>query len=750
MPTVAENLQTVYYQNSSISINVGATIEYNMNTMLNNITAVTSSTDSEYIDGVAITSPIQINPFKKLFPVDSVVKPFRPLSSGIKYYIISSVDTPLNSFSAFRTIEYPNTQPRVYYPGLSTSYKYWVTPKDDNADITVTYVQSTATITEAYSSGTSQDENQKVTYKTNNNHGFITGNRVTITGLSTSAFNLSNKVIASTPTEKTFTISDVATGTAVTGASATATLVNSSGTATPTKSAYANKIVIQFEKNHSLPTQYRITVTPVSGAAITTTYAAPPSSGRIERYWNGTNWNATSISEPYSFSTPQAIKSIRLEATNPGGGKYIGVIEISARWVKDISSDIVSMTITKESSDSSQDILPIGKVTANSIQISAVKYNQDALQIVPYNRDENWPASATDLIHLVKNAEIKPYFIIYHTDGSLGTSPNKYDKEYQGVYFIDTWSIDSYGNLNLVALDGAKPLMETIAPDILCDFYPVTAVIRRLLDSVGFTNYQFNLKKDGEELVDSSIPVISYWWTDGNKTVWEYIQELCRDIQMNAFMDDNGTLQFYSREYIYDNSRSSSWNFRDSASGLNLPNIISMTQKEIPSANQVRVLWSTPTNSSYVGQSSALWQSSETYLTAGGLKNEILATTPAENTSLVLDLSTVDQYSQLQSVFNFNGYFLINSEVIEFDAIEYRYLPKDGVVGVDEEDVWVVSEADLNKYRYLARSESKYFQPTGKYRVKKRGALGTTPISHKPTVSSIDSSVWTSGIVSWE
>lgn len=745
MPTVAENLQTVYYQNSSISINVGATIEYNMNTMLNNITAVTASTDSEYIDGVGTASPIQINPFKKLFPVDSVIKPFRPLSSGIKYYIISSVDTPLNSFSGFRTVEYPNTQPRVYYPGLSTSYKYWVTPKDDNADITVKYVQSTSTIIEAYSAGTTQDGNKKVVYKTSSNHGFISGNRVTITGLSTSAFNLSNKIIESTPTEKTFTISDVATGTAVTGASATATIVNSSGTATPTKPAYANKIVVQFEKNHSLPTQYRITVTPVSGAAITTTYTAPPSSGRIERYWNGTNWNATSISEPYSFSTPQAIKSIRLEATNAGGGKYIGVIEISARWVKDISSDIVNMTVTKESSDSSQDILPIGKVTANSIQISAVKYNQDALQIVPYNRDESWPASPTDLIYLTKNAEIKPYFIIYHTDGSLGTSPNKYDKEYQGVYFIDSWSIDSYGNLNLVALDGAKQLMETIAPDILCDFYPVTAVIRRLLDSVGFTNYQFNLKED-----DKSIPVISYWWTDGNKTVWEYIQELCRDIQMNAFIDDDGTLQFYSREYIYDTARSSSWNFRDSASGSNLPNIISMSQKEIPSANQVRVLWSTPTNSSYVGQSAALWQSSETYLTAGGLKNEILATTPAEDTNLVLDLSTIDKYSELQSVFNFDGYFLINSEIIEFDAIEYRYLPKDGVVGVDEENVWIESSTDLNQYRYLARSEAKYFQPTGKYRVKKRGALGTTPASHKPTVSSIDTNVWTTGIVSWE
>jgi hypothetical protein len=86
-----------------------------------------------------------------------------------------------------------------------------------------------------------------------------------------------------------------------------------------------------------------------------------------------------------SGATPILIKSINLTAVNPGGGKVIGVIEVSARLVKDISSDIVKIDIEKESSSSAEDILPVGFVSANSINLELVKYNQSTMQTVPYN-----------------------------------------------------------------------------------------------------------------------------------------------------------------------------------------------------------------------------------------------------------------------------------------------------------------------------------------------------------------------------
>jgi len=73
---------------------------------------------------------------------------------------------------------------------------------------------STATVTAASAAG------GVITYTANN--VFSVGQAVTIAGLSTSAFNLTNVIIASaSPTQ--FTVSNAATGTAVTGASATAT-----------------------------------------------------------------------------------------------------------------------------------------------------------------------------------------------------------------------------------------------------------------------------------------------------------------------------------------------------------------------------------------------------------------------------------------------------------------------------------------------------------------------------------------------
>ena len=269
--------------------------------MIDGIQATTTATDANYISGITLASgaELKINPFKKLFPVDSVIKPFRPLYPGIKYFIMLPNDTPSGSFSAFRTLAYPgegknanaiNAKPRVYYPGISTNYKYWVTPKDTAANITITYKQASNP---------------------------VTGN----------------------------------------------------------KHALSNKIVVRFEKNHSLPSQYKLIITPETGSAIDTGLINTPSTGEVVHYYNGTNWSTTSLSEPHSYATPQSIKSIQLITSAPASGRVIGVIELSARWIKNISDDLVSFDIDKETSSSVDDILPVGYITANSAILKLNKYS---------------------------------------------------------------------------------------------------------------------------------------------------------------------------------------------------------------------------------------------------------------------------------------------------------------------------------------------------------------------------------------
>jgi hypothetical protein len=669
MINASSNLKNILYNNTNIKISAGCHIEYNMNNLLDNISAVNNIPDSSYTGQIVnlVNQPSwpseRPNPYKKLFPVDSLIKPFRPINSGIKYFILADADTYTNSFSSYRSVKYPEAQPRIYYPGVETFYKYWVTPINTGANLTINYATS---------------------------------------GI---------------------------------------------------KYALTNKIVLRFEKNHTLPSTYTIVITKSDNTQVTIASSlSVPSNGNIVLHYNGSTWSST---EPEVFASPISIKSIVITTPSAGAGKIIGIIEVSARWVKDVSEDVISFTINKESSASSEDILPVGKVTANSLNLNLVKYNQTVPEYVSYNRDV---ALSSSLNYIYKNVVLNPYFKIYHDNGTYTEGLEKYDKIFQGQYYVDSWDIDSYGASTITALDNTKYLMETIAPDMLCESYPATAVIRRLLDSVGFTNYAFNLTSE----TDSSIPFINYFWTDGSKTVWEHIQELCRDIQMNAVIDENNILQFYSRNYMYGRT-DKNWNFYYDQNESNLPNIISLNQKDIASANQVKVLWSTPISSIYLGGSGPLWQSPTSYLIAGGLKE----TLTASSNKIILDLETPDNYSKFQSGFNFNGYFMIDSEIIEFDAIGYQYVPRDLTPSTMYDalteanvlndgrfiNIWIENAADVNKYRNFSKvgsysiSSEIYFKPNGVYRVKKRGALGTTAASHNASGVPSTGYAWTETMV---
>jgi hypothetical protein len=663
---VPTNLENVFYNDTTVKTQVGATIEYNMNSLIDNLTVTSTIADTAYTNAITNWTTGKPNPFKKLFPIDSIIKPFRPINSGVNYYILGpdqQEGTSLNFYSPKRVI-YPIDKARVYYPGVTTSYKYWVGPKNANIDITVNYVNS----------------------------------------------------------------------------------VN-------TKPAISNKLVIAFDKFHTLPTSVAVDITYSNNSVKSTSlpnFNTNFPDGRVMLYPTATDTNWITVVPETLYELSKQIKSVKVTGTNSSG--TVAVIEISARWIKDISSDIVSLDIQKESSASSSDILPVGNVTANTINLILSKYNQTSLQIESYNRaSTSFDASK---IYIAKNVEIKPHFKVYHALGSITSGSDKYDKIEQGSYFVDSWNISSHGDTSITALDGSKYLMETLCPDLLLEGYPVTAILRSLLDVIGFTNYNFNVVTTDSKVTDTSVPMINYWWTSPEDTVWETIQDLCRDIQMNAFFDESNVLQFYSREYMY-NRTTADWNFYYEKEGSVLPNIIDFFKEEIASANQVKVLWSTPITSSSTGSSGGLWTSPTTFLAGGGLKYDIAANTSAAQTVLIIEISSSESYSNIQSLFNFNGYLLIDSEIIEYDAIRYQYVPKDSATNTYE-SVWIESKSDIDKYRYLSKTgyavagkfETAYFRPTGEYRVKTRGALGTTPAFH--AASAINKlSQWSGREVIW-
>ena len=622
MITASTELKTLLDQQSTIIINAGCTVEYNMNTLVDGI--VVSGADISRTDSAGNV----YYPFKKLFPLDTVVKQNRPIKAGVKYAIVGDVGT--NTYRNPKSGEYALDY-RTYYPGAETAYKYYVSDKGVGLDVTATYPKTILT----------------------------------------------------------------------------------------------NKIVIRFELGHSTPstwTVYSGSTQLATGTSSDIKAFGNPDAGTVTIYYNGTSWVKT---EPTSISNPINMTSLRV-TTGAVTGKYIGLIEMSPRWIKDVTDRVVDFEITKETSSGSDDILPVGSVTANSLSLSMVSY-EDAREVVSFDKTMTFDSTKT---YMYKAIEVSPYFKIYHSDGVITDSSGTYDKVKQGIFYVDSWSIEEFGNVSVTALDGARILQQLIAPSIVCKDYTTIAIVRTLLDNIGFTNYNFNTTS-----ADTSIFSPRYWWTDDGGSVWDSIQRLCRDSQMVAVFDESNVLQFYTREYLFSTVGKTPLEFRYAANGSSLPNILSFNKQDLPSANQVKVLWKSVTTNNYTGNSQPLWASGERNLGALSLEGDMAAISgqtvgpynvSGTNSYVKLNLVVANDALKSNVLNEYSGYLVIDSEIIEYDAIQYEYKDLSDVMQTKD----ITSGSEALKYLGLSKPGASNYQPNGKYRIKTRGAFGTKIVAH--------------------
>jgi hypothetical protein len=616
---------------SSIKTSAGATMEYNLNSMVEYIKATSTAAQHTYTDA-----------YKKLFPIDTIYKPFRPLAPGIKYLVYTKdpitgkqTDTPDQSFYEKPRDVAIGDKPRLYYPGSSMVYKYWLAPKDEDISVSLEY--------------------------------FLDEAKTTV------------------------------------------------------KLVPANKIIARFETNHSSPTSWTITGVRADNTTISAT-GTTLVNGEAIIYYNGTTWSTT---KPPTYTTTEYLKKITLTAVNSKAGKLLGVIEFSPRWVKPIDSDIVSFSVNKETTADDNSIVPVGVITANYLSLALFKpHSPTSRSILEYNIKD--PIIDNTKVYLFKNTIIEPY--VYLGEGvSL-------EQIKQGVFYANSWTISEFGDVSIDATDAAKILQDTMCPQLLVQDSPVTSVIKRILDSIGFSTYKFNIKMTDGKADDDSITSLLYWWCDGDKTVWETLQELCRDIQMNAFVDENNVLNFYSRNVIYDNTVAPKWVFTSeevkTANVLDYaPNIINLSSREIFSANQVTVRYSSASVAVNSNSSSPLWTSAESFLGAGKLDEDI----NDNSTMFKLTPNTINS-TRIDKVLDaFSGYVLINDEIIEYDGLWYQYVPTAGTTPIR---VLMKTQSDFWKYQALAKPGYKNFYPTGEYNIKTREAFKTSKKNHKKSLSS--------------
>ena len=474
------------------------------------------------------------------------------------------------------------------------------------------------------------------------------------------------------------------------------------------KTAVANKVVVKFETSHSKPVNWTLKMTSLTGTETTiATNIVVPDNGVVNLYYNGSTWSTT------EFTTPSAginLKELKLEISSlDTSGGYVGVIELSPRYVIDVSNRLVSMTINKSSSDDVSGIIPVGNVTSNSIYVDINGYDRKYEyydKTVPFNKDK---------VNLYKDTIIKPFVKVGSEIINLG------------IFYTDSFSVSEFGDIAITALDGAKELQYIKPPDIVCDDMTSVAIIRRLLDSVGFTNYNFNLTT-----TDTTVISPYHWYTDPTKTVWQHIQDLCKDTQMIATFDEFDVLQFYPRDYIFKKDKVANIKLRDRNIGSNLANISSISIENVPSVKAVKIVYTPQLVSSYRGTGENLYDAPVITLGASAIVNDILPTQSSytNNSGEVAALGIVSCEPVITAglgsqQYTFNGYLVIEKEIIEYDAIEYSYTE----VGTnDVKYKWMTSNSDVAKYQGLATPSS--FKATNNYRIKTRNAFNVLgPVS---------------------
>jgi hypothetical protein len=271
------------------------------------------------------------------------------------------------------------------------------------------------------------------------------------------------------------------------------------------------------------------------------------------------------------------------------------------------------------------------------------------------------------------------------------------------------------------------------------------AIIRRLLDSVGFTNYKFNLVAS-----DNSVVTPFYWYTDPKKTVWQHIQDLCKDTQMIAVFDNNDILQFYPRGYVFDKTKSPAFSFRyNNTSDGKLANIASIGIENIPTVKAIKVMYSPQTTSNYDGDGDKIYTSPVVLLGAAALLEDLgvppTPTVAVPNPDLgVIKLSPVQISGSATKLYSYTGYLVLEKEIIEYDAIKYIYEPSIAIPGQPTVEKWITSDSDIQASQALAKPNT--FKATGQYRIKKRNVFDVVKdnadLVHKSDTTSLQNE-WT-------
>jgi hypothetical protein len=467
------------------------------------------------------------------------------------------------------------------------------------------------------------------------------------------------------------------------------------------------------------------------------------------------------------------------------------LIELSPRLAVDLTDITTGFSLKKYASDLGVSSLPVGQLLASTGSLSALDYKQ---VFNSNNRDSilnSYDGDDFQFSFADKNLQLKFYEIISRVKQT--------DDSYRDYYIpLKTMYADGFPqyddsnrNISINLRDFVFYLESQIAPEIFLTNASTSYIIASLLDSIGFSNYQFK-RISGEQ--DTVIPA---FMISPNKTVMQVLQDLAIATQTTMFFDEMNNLIIMSKRYLVPDS-SANRDFDIMLYGSDVPvsgenglptqgqtkkaNIINISSQSNDIYNDGKityynryvkkksnkvsseVLLDKYKNLAYEQQ--VLWSVNDVQEKALKSKNEqddSLSGYTLTAMALASQLGSVPPYVKNQKIVNNEidfgdniywlarptGYLYANGEIIKYDAVQYS---------AGGQKIWISSENDYAKY-YSELSLGQKMYPTGKLRIYAepkykadgtyaentilkhgRGQFGTTITTHTATEKELDAS----------
>lgn len=583
------------------------------------------------------------------FPIDSITEPMRP-TSGICKAMVGQ---------AYVEQEHHDTVPpaRFYTVDADDEYQYWQSPR--SADATGTFPLFTAA---------NFPQPLDATYVYDN----LTCVRPTVSYITEDTEDAEGEPVDGTPI-----VIEV------------------------------NKITFTVENTFAYPTDYDVQVQYIPGGpwATVASNLAVPSDGKVELWYDGTNWT-TAANLDHTVSAT----AVRLVVRKMNKEAYFNLIELGLCLERDLSND--TSTWNDQFNMGENDfITPLGQISSNGAQVTLWNGDDGVYR-------NNNPAS--DYFGILDKGVIFRCWLFYgdKSDPAQWSDGNNWVREFE--MYSDAW--DESDDSTVVSLvDASSYFMEVKPRAVMYQNMPVQEIIWRICDIVGYNRYEVTS-------IDETA-TIDIFWTNGEKTAWEIFGELSRATQTAIYFDSYGILQVKTRDAAWDDTKPSSYNFlRESVPGGQPANIVSLSETTEYEANKVTVNWQ-PTGFSETRDNivpfEVVWEpEGDVVLRATDLAQNLLVG------DKVVYLKTAEG-----KTWPWKGIMNVEGEWISFDAKRYVHHDASGT----RQTTWV---EDYEQQKSLDLDAGPFYRHlnnyTGALRVEQRGLWGTQEADHR-----IDLGGWT-------